>query len=143
MKVESDHLESQTHLLTQIRDLIDAGQRRVQPDMRFEAFNVNASGLNVIVPGVPGNRIFVYAVSMVAAGAVTATWGSSQGTTFRAFTGPASSGNTGDQALAANGGIAYATTFPGFLFRTEPEQALALNLGSSVLVGGYVSYWSA
>lgn len=145
------HVESTNQLLTEIRDLISAGQQRVQPQMTSWAFLVNQSGFNLVQPGIPGQRIFVESFVIVASGAVTATWGMTQGGsgttvgTFSPISGESSvSGNyPGAFALATNGGVSYQKRYPSFAFYTENGQGVALYLSAGVQVGGILTYWVA
>lgn len=145
------HLESSNALLREIRDLIDAQGRRVQPQMTPWTFLVNQSGINLILPAQSGQRLFIESFVMVAAGAVTATWGSTQGGsgtttgTFNPISGTSGvAGNyPGGFALATNGGVSYQKRYPSFAFYTENGQGVALNLSAGVQVGGLLTYWVA
>lgn len=145
MKVEGDHLDATVALLIQIRDLLDAQGRRVLPDMQPTPFSVDDSGYNLVVPAVQGQRIFVASYVIVAAGAVTFTWGMSDGTGFHEFAGTntAAASRAGSMSLAANGGVAHVSRYPQFVLRCEPGMGLACNLSSGVQVGGELVYWVA
>lgn len=101
--------------------------------MKFAKIDASASGDNSIVAAVTGRRIRVVGYTIIASGAVTAKWRS------------ASTDISGGMALAANGGAAPAVSVisPGGLFgvlQTEPGEALNLNLGAAVSVGGHLTY---
>lgn len=143
----SRHEEQILATLQTIAELIDAQGRRVQPDIQTEPYNVNGNGLNIIIPGTQGQRIFICTLLLVTAGALSVTPGTAVGDTggaFQPFSSSASSGgNAGLMALPTNAVIQMAVDFPQFLFRTEPGRAFALNLSAGTQVGGIVSYWKA
>jgi hypothetical protein len=150
MKVEGEHLESMRALLTEIRNLLDAQGRRIQPDILPWAFRVGASGNNMVIPPIAGNRIFVLSLLAAAQGTVTATWGQTR--TGQASTGDfvpfggvqtGTSGNPGELHMADVTPLAIAETYPAFLFRTDSGNGLALNLSTNIVVGGFLTYWVA
>lgn len=87
-----------------------------------------ASGDTTIVPAVPGRIIIVTAWSLIAAAGVSATWKSG-----------ASNALGGARSFPANGGTAIGEGANGVLI-TRPGEALVLNLGAAIAVGGEVTY---
>lgn len=139
----SDVHHQQLVELQRIAQLLDAQSRRVVPDLQTWPFNVNSGGFNLLLEGQQGQRIFVAGFVLSAAGAVTATFGATDGVKFVAFSGKASTGNAGDLVLAQGTPAAYAVEVPHYIFRTEQGAGLAMNLSSGVAVGGFFSYWKA
>lgn len=101
------------------------------PASQSAAVNDSASGLTQIVAASGSEAIFVRSYTVVVNAAVTVQWeygtGTNCGTGTTALTGPMS--------FAANGGAAP----HGTLF-VPAGNALCLNLGSAVQVGGSVTY---
>lgn len=101
--------------------------------MKFVVINASLAGDNTIVAAILGRKIRVVNYTLISAGAVTVTWKS--GTT--AISGP--------MPLAANGGMAPSSsvlTPSGLIgvFETNANEALVLNLGGAVAVGGHLTY---
>lgn len=88
--------------------------------------DASGSGDNEIVAAVAGKSIRVVAFFMVAGAAVTAKFRSG------------STDISGPLPLAANGGVSAEARHG--LFQTNPGEALNLNLGSAVQVGGALTY---
>lgn len=96
------------------------------PTYKYTIINANSAGDTTVVSAVTNKKIRVVAFAVVAAGTVDVRF---------------KSGNTditGSMRLLEAGGIAHA--FEGGLFETAVNQALLINLSSSVQVGGYVVY---
>jgi hypothetical protein len=90
--------------------------------------NAALSGSNTIVAAVAGRRIVVLFKKEVAAGAVSIRWESSGGLIL---SGPCSTPATGG---AVDGEM------EGGHFATLPGEALLMNLGGAVQVGGHLKY---
>lgn len=93
---------------------------------RFKKIDIAASGANEIVPAVSGGRIRVVGYSVVATGAVTATWKS--GTTAL----------SGAMSIAANGVVSVAAE--GGVIETAVGEALNITLSGAVQLSGHLSY---
>ncbi len=95
---------------------------------------VSASGDNTIVAGVAGKHIHVLQVVIIAAAEVTVRWKSG------------ATNLSGPMALAKNGGYSaessseYPRPIEGVLVTGQGE-ALVLNLGAAVSVGGHLRYF--
>lgn len=101
--------------------------------MQTAPINASASGDNAIVHEVPGRRIRVLGYFFVVAGAVTVTWRS------------ATNALTGPMSFAANSGAcvyggAGTSLDPMEKIVTNAGEALNLNLGGAVQVGGHITY---
>lgn len=101
--------------------------------MKYAVVNASASGSNTVVAAVANKRIRVLSYVIIASGAVTVTWQS------------ASTAISGPMALAANGGAAPSAgqSVPAGLigqFETNQGEALVVNLGSAISVGGHITY---
>ena len=101
--------------------------------MKYAVVNASASGTNTVVAAIANKRIRVLSYVIVAAGDVTVTWQS------------ASTAISGPMALAANGGAAPSAgqSVPAGLigqFETNQGEALVVNLGSAISVGGHITY---
>lgn len=94
--------------------------------------DVNGNGDNIVIPLVAGQRIVVYGLCLIAAGAVSAKF----------YSGPSSGGAnkliSGTQALPANGGMVRSVS--GGWFVTDLGDALTLNLSSGVQIGGEITF---
>jgi glutamate 5-kinase len=97
--------------------------------LKTAVVNESASGDRTIVAAVTGKKIVVVAYSLVVAGALTLTWKSG------------STALTGPQAMAANGVSNMVSDVGTHLFETASAEALVLNLGGAVQVGGFVTYY--
>lgn len=93
----------------------------------FDDIAASASGANTVVAAVPGCRIRVHNAQFVATGAVTVTWKSN------------TTALSGAQAIAANGGIVLPESNLGW-FETGVGEALVMDLGGAVVVGGTLAY---
>ena len=95
------------------------------------AIVASASGDNSVVAAVADKKINVLAYVLVAGGAVSVKW--RRGTTDL----------TGALPLAANGGLVVPA--PGedgeCWFSTAKNEALQINLGAAIAVGGHVLYY--
>lgn len=94
----------------------------------FVPISVSSSGDNTIAPAAAGYQVRVVKYSLVCAGAVVVTWKSASA---GAISGPMS--------FAANGGISEPSC-PSGIVQTAVGEALVLNLGGNVSVGGSVTY---
>lgn len=94
---------------------------------KFAKINANNSGDMTIVSAVSGKRIKLIAGFFVAAADVTVAFKSG------------STALTGDMAIAAHSGIVWPLNEVGYLV-TAVNQALIINLGSGVQVGGGITY---
>lgn len=95
---------------------------------RDAAVSASSAGDNTLVALVAGKAIRVTSYVLVAAGDVAASIESSGG---RILGGPMSLGTTGGVAAPFN---------PGGYFQTDVGEALVINLGGAVQVGGHLSY---
>lgn len=101
------------------------------PATASAAINDSASGLTQVIAAVSGKAIYVTGYTVVATAAVTVQWEYGTGTACATGT----TALTGPMSFAANGGAAPRQT----LFVPSGD-ALCLNLGAAVQVGGSVSY---
>lgn len=146
MKIESEHLDAQTLLLREILEAIHAQSQRVRPDVATAAFTVSTAGTYVVVPGTPGNRIYVESFMASAGGTVTLTIGATRGgTNFKPFPGITDAANTDPLALPLSAGEnAHMTqSFPAYLFALDAGDGVAIKTGQSVAVAGFFTYWVA
>lgn len=102
--------------------------------MKFVVINASLAGDNTIVAAILGRKIRVVNYTLISAGAVTVTWKSGAATSI-----------SGPMPLAANGGMAPSSsvlTPSGLIgvFETNVNEALVLNLGGAVAVGGHLTY---
>lgn len=108
--------------------------------MSSAAVNVNGSGDNTIVAAPVNNAIIrVIGFSLIPTAAVTVTWKSGTGGGATALAGPVALTAPGwhpARSVPFAGGYNSASA----LFDTAPGQALNLNLGANVQVGGFVDY---
>lgn len=109
----------------------DAGTGFRIPATASAAINDSASGLTQVIAAVTGKAIYVAGYTVVANAAVTVQWEYGTGTACATGT----TALTGPMSFAANGGAAPRQT----LFVPSGD-ALCLNLGAAVQVGGSVSY---
>lgn len=101
--------------------------------MPFVQISTAASGQGALVAAIVGRKIRVINYGIISAGAVTVKFQS------------ASTDLTGAMSLAANGGISATGTALGpngffGLFETASGEALNINLGGAVQVGGHLGY---
>jgi hypothetical protein len=89
----------------------------------------STAGDKTIVAAQSGKRIVVSSYLIVAAGAVTARWKSG------------STNKSGPLTIAANGGVSAPGGSDSRWFATGIGEALVLNLGGAIVVGGHVSYY--
>lgn len=106
--------------------MFPANQVDVSPVYRA-SISAASSGANTIVAAQSGKQIRVLAYTIIAAGAVGATWKS------------ASTSISGAMSLAANGGVAQPFVEVGVL-QTAVGELLGLTLDGAVQVSGYVVY---
>lgn len=99
------------------------------PVVKFAVIDAATLGDNEIVAAVPGKRIRVLSVVLVAAGTVTARFESGAGGT--ALTG---------QMVLATSSVVTLPYSPHGLFQTAAGQALNLELSDAVSVDGCLSY---
>lgn len=97
----------------------------------FAPIRASTSGATEIVAANPTKKIKVLSYVLVADGAVTAKWQS------------ASTDLSGAMSFSANGGVATSVGSPliGWLFETQVNEALNLNLGGAVGISGHLSYF--
>lgn len=95
---------------------------------QFAAINASASGVTHLVSAVASKKVLVLKFSIVAAGAVNATFQSSGGSAL-----------TGPLPLGANGGIGGAYCPIGH-FQSLSGEGLDINLGGATQVSGYLVY---
>lgn len=88
-----------------------------------------SSGNNIIVAGVTGKKIKVYAIKVVFAGTVTAKFCS------------VSTDLEGAQPFQAREGYTHAVNPPAFLLATAVGEALNLNLSDAIGANGSIAYW--
>lgn len=98
------------------------------PNPQFAPISISGSGDNTIVAAVGGKQIRVVKASLVCAAPVVVTWKSS-----------AAGAISGPMSFAANGGISEPQTSAGII-QTAVGEALVINLGTSVSVGGALTY---
>ena len=96
--------------------------------------NVSASGDSVLVAAVPGFKIRVFSYSLMANGAVSATFKDSAG---NSLAGPFPFAAAGQSIAEAQG---LHTPERSGLFDTALGASLKINLGGNVQVGGRLSY---
>lgn len=101
--------------------------------VKYAVINASASGDNTVIAAVPGKILRLLGYSASAAGAVTATWKS--GST--AISGPMTL-STGSIEFGVFGGGTYMAEYG--IMQTAIGQALILNLGGAVQVGGHLVY---
>jgi hypothetical protein len=107
---------------------IDEENARPLVNAQFAVISASAAGDNTIVAGPAGKKIRVLTYHLVAAAAVTLTWKS--GAT--AISGP--------MPLAPPGVLAVPFAITGVLKTLNAADALVLNLGAAVAVGGVLTY---
>ncbi len=100
-------------------------------------FRGNASML-VVEPPAGQVSIYVCNYTLVADGAVNVQWAGGSTNDPRTFIGTGA--EAGRVSLAANGGQSPSSTWPDYLFSTDPGEGLVLVLFSAVQVGGHVGY---
>lgn len=105
----------------------------------FSAFSVAGAGVREIVPFTQ-SRIFVVSYVIVAEGTTTIAWGGGNAQQFKTL--PGTGLNGGRLALTTNTGVSASCPWPGFLFATDPGDALMLNVGQAQTVDGHVSYYT-
>ncbi len=110
----------------ELTDSLQSGTSALTP--KFAAINASEAGDTAVVALVASKRIRMIRYSLVCGGAVTVTWKSS---TAGAISGP--------MAFAANGGISEPEA-PRGICQTAVGEALVLNLGGAVAVGGWLTY---
>jgi hypothetical protein len=91
----------------------------------------SVSGNNTLVNAIAGSSIKVMAFAIQA-----------QGTVNVKFKDGASTDLIAALSFQTREGTALATSYPSFLFATSSGNALILNLDSSVVVNGFVTYWT-
>lgn len=97
--------------------------------LKFVAINnAAASGDTTLVAAVAGKRYIVVNYAIVATGAVAVKF--KDGTTDI----------TGAMALAANGGVSFASDPTSPAFTTSINSALIINAGGAVQVSGHIAY---
>lgn len=96
---------------------------------KYAVIDAASSGDNTIVAAVSGKKIRVLALSLVAAGAVTARFESGAGGTAL----------TGQMSMAANGVLVLPLNEAGW-FETAAGSLLNLELGGAVSVDGCLVY---
>jgi hypothetical protein len=102
--------------------------------MYYAKIAATASGAATVVPAATDRRILVISYFLCTAGATTLIWQSN------------ATAISGTMTVAANAVLQDGTgSNPGpmgmtGIIQTEPGEALNLNLGSSVVVGGYITY---
>lgn len=98
--------------------------------IKFAAItNAAASGDTTLVAAVTGKRYIVVNYAIVATGAVSVK-----------FKDGASTDLTGAMALAANGGVSFATDPTSPAFQTSVGNALVINASGAVQVSGHIAY---
>lgn len=99
-------------------------------DILTAVVNESTAASNEIVAAAgAGKKIRVFAVKLVAGGAVSTTWQT------------AATALEGAVPHAANGGYTESVDPPAFLFETAANEALNLLSSGAVQVSGRVSYW--
>lgn len=99
------------------------------PEVLPAAINYSTSGDKTVIAAVTGQRIVVTGALVVCGVAVTLTFKSG------------STAVTGPMAFAAGGGFGRDARPDGYLFRTDPGEALVLNLSADASVGGCLTYY--
>lgn len=99
-----------------------------QADILDAAISTSSSGDTEIVAAVASKRIVVHSYAFVCGAAVSVRWKSG------------STNKSGAMPHAANGGIVCPGGADTRYFATGLGEALNINLGSAVAVGGHVSY---
>ncbi len=97
-------------------------------DLKFAAVNTAVSGNTTVQAAVAGKKIRVCSYVLVATGAVTVQWLSTNTTL------------SGAMSLAANGGVAAIGEPSAVQFETPAGEALILALGGAVQVSGHIAY---
>lgn len=95
----------------------------------FQNVIASASGATTIVAAVASKKIRIISCFLVCAGAVSVNWQSHTTTATK----------TGTMPFAANGGIVMPFSPVGW-FETVSGEALDINLGGAVAVGGEITY---
>lgn len=99
------------------------------PGLKRAKIDAAGAGDNTVIAAVAGKIIRVYAVVLIAAGAVTVKFQS----------GASGTDLTGPLTLAANTGFSSSWS-PVGLFQTAEGALLNLNLGGAVVTGGWLIY---